>query len=66
MTTPPVALFVVALADATDVASLLTVVLTAILPMAVEEAATWTALNYQACVIHATVIDCIDCTFDQN
>ncbi len=52
--------------NATDVASSLTVVLTAIPPVAVEEAASWTAPNYQARVIHANVIDCIDCTFDQN
>ncbi len=43
--------------DATDVASLLTVVLMAILPVAVEEAALLTALNYQARVIHANVIN---------
>ncbi len=52
--------------DATDVASSLTVVLTAIPPMAVEEAASWTALNYQAHVICANVINRIDCTFVQN
>jgi hypothetical protein len=52
--------------DATDVASLLTVVLTAISPVAVEEAASWIALNYQARVICANVIDCIDRTFNQN
>jgi hypothetical protein len=52
--------------DATDVMSLLTVVLMAIPPVAVEEAASWTASNYQARVICANVIDCIDCTFDQN
>ncbi len=52
--------------DATDVASLLTVVLMAIPPMAVEEAASWTASNYQARVICANVINPIDCTFDRN
>jgi hypothetical protein len=52
--------------NATDVASLLTVVLTAIPPVAVEEAALWTVLNYQARVICANVIDRIDCTFDRN
>ncbi len=52
--------------DATDVTSLLTVVLTAILPVAVEEAASWTLSNYQACVICANVIDRFDCTFDRN
>ncbi len=52
--------------DAADVASLLTVVLTAIPPVAVEEAALWTALNYQAHVICTNVIDCIDHTFDRN
>ncbi len=50
--------------DATDVASLLTVVLMAIPPVAVEEAALWTALNYQVRVICANVINRIDCTFD--
>ena len=50
--------------DATDVVSLLTVVLTAIPPMAVEEAVSWTALNYQARVIRANVIDCINRTFN--
>jgi hypothetical protein len=52
--------------NATDVMSLLTVVLTAIPPVALEEAALWTALNYQAHVIYANVIDHIDRTFDQN
>ncbi len=52
--------------DVTDVASLLTVVLMAIPPMAVEEAGLWTALNYQARVICANVINCMDCIFDQN
>jgi hypothetical protein len=52
--------------NATDVASLLIVVLMAIPPMAVEEAALWTALNYQARVIRANVIDPINRTFDQN
>ncbi len=52
--------------DAADAASLLTVVLTAIPPMAVEEAALWTALNYQAHVICANVINRINPTFDQN
>jgi hypothetical protein len=52
--------------DATDVASLLTVVVMAIPPMAVEEAVPWAVLNYQARVIHANVIDRIDRTFDQN
>ncbi len=52
--------------DATDVTSLLTVVLTAIPTMAVEEAASWTTSNYQARVIHANVINHIDHTFDQN
>ncbi len=52
--------------DATDVASLLTVVLTAIPPVAVEEAALWTASNYQARVIRANVINRIDRTFNQN
>jgi hypothetical protein len=46
--------------------SLLTVVLMAIPPVAVEEAASWTSMNYQARVIHANVIDHIDRTFDQN
>jgi hypothetical protein len=52
--------------NSTDVASLLTVVLMAIPPMAVEEAALWTASNYQARVIRANVINRINCTFDQN
>jgi hypothetical protein len=52
--------------NATDVASLLTVVLTVIPPVAVEEAASWTASNYQAHVIHANVINHINRTFDQN
>jgi hypothetical protein len=43
--------------NATDVASLLTVVLTAIPPVAVEEAASWTESNYQACVICNNIID---------
>jgi hypothetical protein len=52
--------------DATDVASLLTVVSMAIPPVAVEEAVSWTALNYQARVICTNAIDHIDRTFDQN
>ncbi len=52
--------------DDADVASLLTVVLTAIPPVAVEEAASWTASNYQARVNYTNVIDRIDCTFDLN
>ncbi len=44
----------------------MTVVLMAIPPVAVEEAALWTALNYQARVIRANVINRIDHTFDQN
>jgi hypothetical protein len=52
--------------DATDVASSLSVVLMAIPPMAVEEAASWTASNYQARVICTNVIDRINRTFDQN
>jgi hypothetical protein len=52
--------------NATDVASLLTVVLMVIPPVAVEEAVLWTVLNYQARVICANVIDCINCTFDKN
>ncbi len=52
--------------DATDVAPLLTVVLMAIPPVAVEEAALWTALNYQARVICANIIHRIDPTFYQN
>ncbi len=43
--------------NVTDVASLLTVVLMAIPPVAVEEAASWTASDYQARVICANVID---------
>jgi hypothetical protein len=56
----------VSIDNATDVASLLTVVLMAIPPMAVEEAVSWTASNYQARVIHANVIDRINHTFDRN
>ena len=52
--------------NATDVVSSLTVVLTVIPPVAVEEAASWTASNYQARVICTNVINRIDCTFDQN
>jgi hypothetical protein len=52
--------------NATDGASSLTVVLMAIPPVAVEEVALWTASNYQARVIRANVIDCIDRTFNQN
>ncbi len=52
--------------NATDVASSLTVVLTAIPPVVVEEAELWTASNYQAHVICTNVIDRIDRTFDQN
>ncbi len=52
--------------NATDVASLLTVVVMAIPPMAVEEALLWAVSNYQACAIRANVIDRIYCTFDQN
>jgi hypothetical protein len=52
--------------NATDVTSLLTVVMTAIPPVAVEEAASWTASNYQACLICANVINRINHTFDQN
>ncbi len=51
---------------ATDVASLLTVLLMAIPPVAVEEAVLWTASNYQVRVICANIIDHIDCTFKQN
>ncbi len=56
----------ISVANETDVASLLTVVLMAIPPMAVEEAASWTALNHQARVICANVIDRINCKFNQN
>jgi hypothetical protein len=56
----------VSINDATDVGSLLTMVLTVIPPMEVEEAASWTASNYQAHVICANVIDRIDCTFNRN
>ena len=52
--------------DATDVTSSLTVVVMVIPPVAVEEAASWTALNYQVWVICTNFIDCIDRTFDQN
>jgi hypothetical protein len=52
--------------DATDVVSLLTVVGMAIPPVAVEEAASWAASNYQVRVICANFINCIDHTFDQK
>ncbi len=52
--------------NATDVASSLTLVVTAIPPMAVEEAASWAALNYQVRVICANVINRIDPSFNWN